>query len=104
MKFNIKTTNIELTSELRNYVEEKINSLDKFIKYTNSSIQSWVEIGRTTKHHQTGKIWRAEVQIHLPKKSVRAEAVSDNIFVAINEVVDELQIELKKYKGKIGRL
>lgn len=100
MRFSIKTTNLELTSELQDYIEKKINSLDRFIENLNSAVQAWVEIGLTTRHHQTGKVYRAEIQIHLPGKSVRAEAVTKNIFASFNEAIDELQRELKKYKGK----
>lgn len=100
MKFNLKTTNLEPIPELNNYLKEKMNGLDRFIEHVDSVVQAWVEVGRTSLHHQTGRVYRAEVQIHLPGKSVRAEAIAENIFTAFNEVLDELQRELKKYKGK----
>ena len=103
MKFSLKTTNLELTPDISSHLEETINSLDKFIKNVDSVVQAWVEIGRISKHHRSGKIYRAEVQIHLPGKSVRSEAVAKTIFQAINEVKDELQRELKQYKMKKSR-
>ena len=100
MKFSLKTTNLELTPDISSHLEKTINSLDKFIDNVDSVVRIWVEIGPISQHHRSGKIYRAEVQVHLPEKSVRSEAVAKTIFQAINEVKDELQRELKQYKGK----
>lgn len=116
MKIVIKTTNVKLTNALKEFIEEKINSLEKFSKifYTEEyliknslrskrkpKIEAWVEIGKTTLHHQKGPWFYAECQIHFPKKSLRAVAQRENLKLAITEVRDELQGELKKYKEKL---
>ena len=100
MKFSLKTTNLKLTPDISSYINETMNSLDKFIKNIDSVVQAWVEVGKISQHHTSGKIYRTEVQIHLPEKSVRSEAIAKTIFQAINEVKDELQRELKQYKEK----
>jgi len=115
MKIIIKATNIKLDEALRAYIQEKINELEKFAeifqekKYYNGffgkgkpRVEAWVEVGRTTHHHYKGPVFRAEVQMRLPGKSIRAEAVRDNLKLAIVEVKDKLQRELKQYKGKAG--
>jgi len=113
VKIVIKTTNLELSQELRDYIQEKIGSLEKFAKifqgknYYNGffrkgkpRVEVWVEIGRTTRHHQKGDIFRAEVQMRLSGRSVRAESEREDLKLAVTEVKDELQRELKKYKGR----
>ena len=100
MKFTIKATNFTLTPDVYVYIEKKLNSLDKFLKHVDSPIEARVEVGKISQHHRTGNVYRAEVQIHLPGKSVRSEAVAKNIMAAINEVKDELQREFKQYKQK----
>ena len=113
MKIVIKATNFKLTKALSDYIQEKISSLGKFVeifqeeKYYDSffgkgkpRVEAWVEIGKTTRHHQKGPFFRAEVQMHLPKHSIRAEAEREDLKTAIVEVKDELQVELKKYKEK----
>jgi ribosomal subunit interface protein len=100
LKLNIKGTNLELEPAIYAYIEEKIGGLDKFTESADPAVQAWVEIGISTKHHQSGNIYRAEVQIRLPKKSVRAEVYAKDIFASIDAVKDELQQELKKYKQK----
>lgn len=112
MKIVIKTTNLKLSRALKNFIEEKIGSLEKFSKifqkkYFNSffnkgkpRVEAWVEIGKTTLHHQKGPVFRAECQMRVPKKSLRSIARSKDLRLAITEVKDELQRQLKKYKNK----
>lgn len=107
MKINIKTSNLELTSGIRNYIEDKIGGLEKFIQGVkpddrssnekSSPIKAWVEIERTTQHHNKGEIFRAECQIRLPHGSARSESTKEDLYLAINDVKDELQRELKQY-------
>ena len=107
MKITIKTTNLELTPSLRSYVKEKIGSLEKFIQKLDDpvekgkpSYEAWVEIGRTTHHHHKGKVFRAECQIRFPRKGIRAESTRSDLHLAIDEVRNELQEEIKRYLSK----
>lgn len=103
LKLNIKTTNIKLDDSLYRYIYEKIGTLDKFIEDADSSVQAWVEVGKPSKHHQKGpEQFYAEVNIRLPGQGrvLRSEARQWDLRLAIDEVKDELQRELKKYKGK----
>jgi ribosomal subunit interface protein len=115
MKFVIKTTNLKLDREFSQYIEEKLNSLEKFSeifqtkKYFNgfykkgkSKVEAWVEIGKTSKHHQKGKVFWVECQLRFPGRSIRSIAQSEDLRVAINEVKDELQRELKYFKNKLS--
>lgn len=102
MKINIKATNLELTSEINNYISKKIGGLEKFIEGFDSSIQAWVEVGISTKHHQTGEIYRAEIQIRIPhdKKGVRAVSQKETLYAAIDDAREEIKKELTKIKEK----
>ena len=113
MKIVIKTTNLKLNQALKNFIEEKIGSLEKFSKifqqkYFDSffakgkpKIEAWVEIGRATLHHQKGPVFRAECQMRFPGKSLRSIARSKDLKLAVIEVKDELQRQLKRYKNKL---
>lgn len=102
MQINIKATNIELTSSIRDYIDKRIGSLEKFIGSTDGSIQAWVEVGRTTKHHQSGDIFRAEVQIRFPyyEKGIRAEITHSDLYAAIDEAREQIKRELIEVKDK----
>ena len=89
-------------TKIRDYLNEKIGGLEKFKQGLDGSVIARAEVGTTTAHHQQGKIFRAEVNLNVPKgnqKVLRAVAERENLFEAIDEVKDKLQRELKKYKG-----
>lgn len=100
MKINIKATNLELTPAIKVYIEDKIASVDKFLKKFEgqTNIEIFVEIARTTRHHHKGDVFRAEANLQLPGKILRADHEDWDIRVAIDKVKDKLQQEIKKYK------
>src|SRR6056297_1565003 len=109
MKIKINTKNIELNEALEDFIHDRLGQVDKFINIKDSKDKDkkgqptatmWVEIEKTTDHHKKGKIFRAEAQMRLPGKSIRAESTKEDLRTAIVEVKDELQRILKKYKGK----
>ncbi len=115
MKIVIKRKNLKLNRSLENFIEEKINDLEKFAKtfqtreYFNHffekgkpRIEAWVEIGKITRHHQKGPYFWAECQMRFPKRSLRATAQREDLKLAVVEVKDELQRELKQYKEKLA--
>ena len=99
MKINLKTKNFGLTESIKNYLEKKINALDKFLPL-DESIFADVDLSKTTKHHQKGDVFRAEVNLRVPGKLIRASAVEWDLMVAIDRVKDDLQKEIKTYKEK----
>lgn len=109
MKINIKAANLDLTPAITVYIEEKIGSLEKFIsgkelkewgEHNQAAVEADVEIARTTSHHRQGDVFRAEVNLKVPGRIIRAEAEEWDIRVAIDRIKDELQAEVKKYKNK----
>lgn len=102
MNINIKSTNIELTQQVRDYAEKKVRGLEKFIKITDESIQAWIEVGKTTQHHQKGDFFRAEIQIRIPHwgKGARTEATHETLNAAIDDAHDQMKLELEKIKDK----
>lgn len=107
MNIVIKGTNLELHEDLKAYAEEKIGSLRKFmedIDLGGNRVLARVELARTTDHHQQGDIYKAEVNLDLPKKMFRSVVESDDIYKAIDEVKDDLRIMINEYKTeRIGK-
>ena len=75
-------------------------SFEKLTKRFGAAGTAHVEVGRTTRHHRTGNIFRAEIQMHFPKKEMRAEAMGKTIFEAMDKVKDDVYMELERYKEK----
>ena len=65
MKIKLRSKNFDITPAIDEYVSKKISTLEKFLDTKNESLCE-VEIGRTTKHHNTGDIFKAEVNIVQP--------------------------------------
>ncbi len=106
MKINIKATDLELTAPLKEYIEEKIGGLNKFLSRLEdekeSDFTAWVEVARTTRHHHKGDVYRAECDLKLPGKMLRAEDENFDVRVAIDAVRDKLQKEVNKYNRYKG--
>jgi len=89
MKINIKATNISLSPAISDYVEKKISNLDKFFRGVEDLLVS-VEVGKTTAHHKSGDIFRAEIHISANGQNYYASADKDDLYAAIDEVKDEI--------------
>lgn len=98
MQINIKATKMELTPAIEAVVKEKVEGLNK---YFDNIIEADVEVGITTSHHHKGDIFRAEINLTVPKTVLRAEAETDDLYKAINEAKDKLKNELIKYKERL---
>lgn len=101
MQIDIKTKNITLDNPLREFVNEKIGGLEKFLQ-TAGQVFAVVEIGKSTKHHQKGPFFYAECNIHIGQSNqvLRATCEHENLRNAIVDVKDELQQQIKKFKEK----
>ncbi|MBU2460627.1 ribosome-associated translation inhibitor RaiA [Patescibacteria group bacterium] len=102
MKIKITTTNIDLTDALSSFVEEKMKHLDKLLKNDISadSVLCEVEIGINTKHHHSGKIFRAEINLHISGKILRVASEKEDLYIAINDAKEELKKSLTSYQSK----
>ena len=63
MTITISTKNISLDEPLRAFIENKIGGLDHLIG--NSGGRAKVEIGMPSKHHRSGMVFSAEVNLSL---------------------------------------
>lgn len=101
MKLNTpKATNITLGPDILDYLEKKLESLSKLLDPNDQSVEASVELGKTTRHHQTGPIYRAEVNLHIAGKQLRAEAEAGDLYSAIDVVKDELAERIRDEKEK----
>lgn len=102
MKIIISTKNISLDDVLRTFVEDKIGGLEKFIGKS-SVVEARVEIGLPSKHHRSGRVYYAEVNLKVGGKLLRATCQHEDLRNAIVDVKNELQRQIKKFKAKRGR-
>lgn len=100
MRITIKTTNITLTPELSEYLNKRLSALEKLTTHESEAAIADVELGRTTKHHQTGDIYKAEINLHIGGKSFRAVEETQDLYTSIDDAKDRMMDELRSDKGK----
>lgn len=104
MNIKIRSINFEITPAINDYINKKISSLERFLDEKNGLLCE-VEIGRTTKHHNSGDIFRAEINIIMPgKKQVYAVAEESDLYSAIDVVRDEAEREIVSQRSRSAAL
>ncbi|MBI4919991.1 ribosome-associated translation inhibitor RaiA [Candidatus Azambacteria bacterium] len=99
MKIDLKTKNFEITPGILDYLQEKLDSLDRFLP-KDESIFADVELAKTTRHHRKGDIFKAEVNLTMPGRLIRANVEEQDLHAAIDLVKDELKREINTKKEK----
>lgn len=100
MELRIKATGLELTDEIKEYIQKKMDMLEKYlgdVPAINCDVEVSIEPGP---HQQKGKIYRAEVNLAVPGDLLRVEKTEKYLFKAIDKVKDHLARSIKKYRGK----
>jgi len=98
----IKGTNMELTEAIKTAVADDLAALDARLERWGDAATADVEVGKTSNHHQKGEIFRAEVNLQIPGKLLRAEDENEDLYAALKNVVGTLERELEKEKELRG--
>ena len=99
MQIRIKATKIKLTLEIKDYIQEKMDMLEKYLGDI-QVLNCDVEVGLSIGGQNSGKIYRAEVNLEVPGKILRVEKTEKELFKAIDKVKDHLSRSILKYKEK----
>ena len=91
MQINVSGHHVELTDAIQGYVENKMERLERhFDQVTNINVILSVEKLRQ----------KAEATIHITGHDVFANAEDENMYAAIDALVDKLDRQIKKHKEK----
>jgi len=97
---NLKGTGMELTGAIKIYADEKVVMLEKFIDPEDTSVRADIELEKTTGHHKSGDVFRAEINLHLAGDNLRAEYTGEDLYAAIDGAKDAMARELRSRKNK----
>ncbi len=100
MKYTTKATDMELSVSVEEYVGKKMAALGKLAEYAGGHGAAHVELARTTRHHRSGDVFRAELQLHVKGRDLRAEALGETIFEAVDKAQEGMRTELERLKEK----
>ncbi len=89
--------NLEITDAMRQYTEDKLAKLDRF---SDQIVDARVTMSHDTKQDAANPN-KVEVQVNLPSGIIRAEERSSDMYAAIDLVVDKLERQLKRFKGRL---
>ena len=92
MRYSFTGKNTTVTEALKDKITAKLGRLEKlFPENVNITVTlSVVKLDHTI-----------EVTVNLPKRILRAEVTSDDMYSAIDEVVDVLEKQMVKYKNRL---
>ncbi len=100
MQVNIKASKIELTPAIKNYIQRKMDMLDRYL--TNIKvINADFEVELITHHHRKGEIFRAEINLKLVGDFIRIDKTEKDLYKAIDKVKDHLEEIIIEHKEKM---
>ena len=101
MKLILYGKNLDLTPSIRAFVEGKIGSVSKFLKPAESNLaEARVEIAKPSKHHRSGFVYYAEVNLKIGSQLFRAVAEHLDLHTAVDFARDEIERQIKEYKER----
>lgn len=92
MKLTLTGRHFEITSHLRQYVETKAAKLEHLTDHT-------IEGGIVLSHDHVNEV--AEGNIHLSHTVLTARAENPDVYAAVSELVDRLEVQLRRHFDKI---
>jgi putative sigma-54 modulation protein len=96
MKFNIRGENIEVTPALGEYVEQKVGKLDRYFE---DGLNANVNVNLKVYNNKQ----KIEVTIPMTQLTLRAEVQHEDLYAAIDLVVDKLERQIRKHKTRVNR-
>lgn len=94
MKIKLTGKNMELTDALKSYTEKRLSKLDKFL---GDNCEAQVVMSLEKGRH------RVEVTIPLNGVILRGEEAGYDMYASIDEVVDKLERQVKKYRTRLQK-
>ena len=92
MQVNLTGHHVELSPALRQYVTEKLGKLERhFDHVTNVNVVLTVE----------KQVQKAEASVNVAKGQLFADASSEDMYAAIDALVDKLDRQILKHKEKL---
>lgn len=94
MEIMIHGDKLKITSAMKEYIEEKLGKLDKYLEKENSYRAT--VIVKVKNHEQ-----RVEITIPLKSFILRSEEVQQDFYAAVDVAIDKLERQIRKNKTKL---
>ncbi len=96
MKITIRGDKIKITDSMKEYIEEKLSKLDKYLKDSDD-----VSATVVVKVKNINQI----LEITIPLKSIilRSEESQDDFYKAVDKTIDKLERQIRKNKTRLSK-
>jgi len=95
VQIHARDTNV--SSQLREYIEKKVSRLDRFLPNLTEARMDVAE-AKTARSAADRQV--AQLTVHTRGVVLRAEETSDDMFAAVDAVMEKLERQIERYKGK----
>ena len=92
MQLSVTGHHVEITDALRTYVEEKFQKLERHFDHV-TNVHVILSVEKLQK--------KAEATVHVSGADVFAEAVDEDMYAAIDSLIDKLDRQVIKHKEKM---
>ncbi|MGC9069958.1 MAG: ribosome hibernation-promoting factor, HPF/YfiA family [Elusimicrobiales bacterium] len=92
MNIHIVGRKIKLTAAIKDFIESKVNNV---LGYMDNIVWVQVTVGVDKKQHY------AEIVAHVGHQTIKAVGISDDLYSAVDNVLDKIEKQAKRYKEKI---
>jgi putative sigma-54 modulation protein len=92
MQLNLSGHHVDITDSMRSYVEEKLAKLERHFDHV-TNVQVILSVEKLAQ--------KAEASVHLAGNDVFAEAVNEDMYAAIDALIDKLDRQVLKHKEKL---
>ena len=89
---------MELTTAITKYVNSRLEVVNRFLNDDQALV--YVEVAKTTNHHNKGEIYKAEIDIRSKGNKFYVVSEKTDLYTAINDAKEQVSKELKR---KLGR-
>jgi putative sigma-54 modulation protein len=97
---SIHAREINVSPRLREYVEKKVSKLDRYLPTINDARVDLAEL-RSARSASDRQV--AQLTVMARGVTLRAEERKDDIFAAVDAVIDKMHRQIERYKGKHWR-
>ena len=94
MELKIRGDKIKITQSMKDYIEEKLSKLDKYLEKSNDVCANVMV--KVRGHEQ-------KVEITIPLKSfiLRSEEIQEDFYAAVDKTIDKLERQIRKNKTSL---
>ena len=93
MQLNLSGQHVELTPALRDYVRNKFDRLERHFDHV-TNVHVVLSVEKLTQ--------RADASVNVARGQLHANAESDDMYAAIDSLIDKLDRQILKHKEKLG--